>query len=40
MRGDKDVLEFLGLGAKLTMDNMQEGAAKAFDKFWSIVREG
>lgn len=38
IRGDKDVLAFLGLHEKLTMDNMQEGAAKAFDKFWVVVR--
>ena len=40
IRGDKDVLAFLGLKKKLTLDNMQEGAAKAFDKFWVVVRGG
>jgi len=38
IRGDEDVLAFLGLEKKLTMDNMQEGAAKAFDKFWEVVK--
>jgi hypothetical protein len=37
IKGDKDVLIFLGLEEKLSLENMGAGAAKAFDLFWETV---
>jgi hypothetical protein len=37
IKGDKDVLAFLGMEEKLSLENMGAGAAKAFDLFWETV---
>ena len=38
IKGDKDVLAFLGLEEKLSPENTGSGAAKAFDLFWELVK--
>jgi hypothetical protein len=38
IKGDKDVLAFLGLEEKLSLETMGAGAAKAFDLFWELVQ--
>ena len=39
IKGDQDVLDFFGLDAPLTEDNMQAAAAAALNKFWAMARE-
>jgi hypothetical protein len=38
MKGDKAVLDFLGLDAPLTKESMGAGAAAALNKFWEMAR--
>jgi hypothetical protein len=38
MKGDKAVLDFLGLAAPLTKESMGAGAAAALNKFWAMAR--
>jgi murein L,D-transpeptidase YafK len=38
IKGDQDVLDFFGLEAPLTEDNMKAAAAAALNKFWEMAR--
>jgi hypothetical protein len=38
IKGDQDVLDFFGLQAPLTEDNMKAAAAAALNKFWEMAR--